>query len=369
MNKKIISLLTTVAIIIIGFLISSVLSNQKESLHRNEVSGSTDDIKTVLIENKIHQTQIETSGRLLALNKIEIYAEVTGVLENESIKFKEGNHFKKGEILIHIDDEVYRNNVLAQKSSLLNQFTTLLPDLKLDYPESYKKWENYLSEFDLEKDLLPLPKIENAQEKYYIASRNIFNLYYSVKSMDATLKKYYIRAPYDGVVTSSNLNPGTLVRSGQLLGEFVNTTIYELDVAVGIKEVNFLKPGMEVYLSSQDIKGEFIGHIARINNSIDQTSQAVKVFIQVSDPKLKDGLYLTAKINTNSESNVAEIPRNALTKSNYVYVLNSDESLNLHEIEIVENKNKTIFVTGLKDGLRILGNAEDNQSFHHTAIN
>jgi len=369
MKSKKMSILITSGIVVAGLLISNLLSNQKESLERKPESKNTDKVKTVVIENKNYKSHFETSGRLQALNKIEIYAEVSGVLKHESINFKEGNSFKKGQILVHIDDEVYRNNVLAQKSILLNQLTLLLPDLKIDFPEDYKKWENYLSEFDLEKNLKPLPKIGSDQEKYYIASRNIFNLYYSVKSLEATLNKYCIRAPYDGIVTESNLNPGTLVRNGQKLGEFTNSSLFELKVAVGINEVNYLKPGIEVTLNSQDISGEFTGKIIRINNSIDQASETVKVFIQISDSRLKDGMYLNAKLNTESTINAAEIPRSALTSQSQVYVLVNKESLNMHDVEIIENKNDKIYITGLENGLQILSTADDSKSFNHNNIN
>ena len=44
--------------------------------------------------------------------------------------------------------------------------------------------------------------------------------------MEATLDKYTIKAPFNVVVTQSNINPGTLVRNGQKLGEFINTYLY-----------------------------------------------------------------------------------------------------------------------------------------------
>ena len=367
-NPKI-SLLFGAGIIIAGFLISSVLSNQKTSLERTDNTVDNKEIKTVRIENKDLNISISSSGRLTAFNKIEIFAEVTGVLDENSIRFKEGNNFKKNDILVQIDDRVYRNNLLAQKSSLLNQLTLLLPDLRIDFPDETQKWEKYLADFDLNLNMKPLPKAGSNQEKYYIASRNIYNLFYSVKSMEATLDKYNIRAPYDGIVTESEINPGTLVRSGQKLGEFTNTSVYELAVAIGIKEVKYLRPGMQVKLTSQDINNEFSGRIARVNNSIDQASQTVKVFIQASDARLRDGLYLMAEIETTSQINVAEIPRSALTKTNYVYMVNENEALDMQKVEIIKNENSRIFVSGLDDGITILSNADDSISFNHTAAN
>ncbi|KAA3659092.1 MAG: HlyD family efflux transporter periplasmic adaptor subunit [Calditrichaeota bacterium] len=361
-NRKT-SLMITAGILIIGFLISSVLSNQKESLQRNTIPENKKEIRTIKIENEDMNAHISTSGRLTAYNKIEIYAEVSGVLEKNSIRFKEGNTFKKGERLVQIDDQVYRNNLLAQKSSLLNLLTLLLPDLKIDFPGELEKWENYLADFDLNKNLRPLPEASSDQEKYYIASRNIFNLYYTAKSMEATLEKYTIRAPYAGVVTESNLNPGTLVRAGQKLGEYTNTSIYELQVAVGVIDVNYLQTGMHVNLISEDIPGNYSGKIVRINKTIDQATQTINVFIHTSNDRLKEGLYMTANFDVLGEKNVVEIPRSGLTKDREVYVVVDSNAIAIKKVDIIKNTNDNVVVKGLKDGDFILGSIEDKNAF------
>jgi len=352
-NKKI-TYAAAAAIVVLGFLINNLLSSQKETLQRRQPQTQNKKIKTIIIENKDRNKKIQTSGRLTALNKIEVYAEVSGLLEQSSMKFKEGTAFAKNQALVHIDDEVYRNNLLAQKSSLLNQLTLLLPDLKIDFPDGWQKWEAYLSDFDLDKNMKPLPKPQTDQEKYYIASRNIYNLFYSVKSMEATLDKYTIRAPYSGVVTESNINPGTLVRAGQKLGEFTNTSVFELEAAVGISDIDYIKSGSEVLLTSNDTKGEFTGKIVRINKSIDQSTQTFKAFIQTTDQRLKDGMFLTAGINVNGLQDIAVIPRSVLVGRDQVYII-ADSKLKLKSVEIIENENDSVLVRGLAGGTKILG--------------
>ena len=241
------------------FLINGVLSNQKKPMKRRPVNQTNKQVKIVTVKNEAIRTEFDISGHIRALDKVEMYAEVSGILLNTPKRFKEGNRFSTGEALIKIDDSVYRNNVLAKKSSLLNQLTLLLPDLSIDFPASAPKWEHYLQQYDLEKTLSPIPVPGSDQEKYYIASRNIYDQYYTIKSMEATLAKYAITAPYAGVVTESNINPGTLVRAGQKLGEFTNTAIYELEAFASVHQVQHLKPGDPVTLFSDDMPYSFQG--------------------------------------------------------------------------------------------------------------
>ena len=269
-------------------------------------------------------------------------------------RFKEGARFFRDETLIQIDEAVFKNNVLAQKSSLMNQLTLLLPDLSIDFPESAAQWKTYLKEFDLEKPLLPLPTPDSDKERYYIASRNIFNQFYTIKSMEETLAKYTMQAPYDGVVTQANINPGTLVRAGQKLGEFTNTDIYELVASASIQEVQHIKPGDNVTLTSNEIDGKFKGQIQRINSVIDRESQSVKVYITTRDSRLRDGMYCTAHVKSNPINDVTRVPRNLIVGNGHIYVV-QDSVLALRKVEVVAFENDKLIIRGLEDGTQILG--------------
>ena len=66
----------------------------------------------------------------------------------------------------------------------------------------------------------------------------------------------------------ANINPGTLVRQGQKLGEFTSTESFEMEASVGAREVGRLREGQTVILKSEIISGEFEGRIQRINKSV-----------------------------------------------------------------------------------------------------
>jgi membrane fusion protein, multidrug efflux system len=360
LNKKV-TMIVTVLIIVVGFALHSFLKNQKEPMRRMPANRNQKPINLITVENKNINTQFDVTGNLNALDKIELYAEVSGILHETPKRFKEGNRFSKGEILCLIDDKVYRNNVLAQKSSLLNQLTLLLPDLSIDFPESASRWEAFLHEFDLQQRLKPLPESATDQERYYIASRNIFYLYYSIKSMEEILAKYTITAPYDGVLTMSNINPGTLVRMGQKLGEYMSTDVYELEATIGVKKIQHINKGDRVELTSEDIPGKFEGKIQRINNIIDRGSQSVKIYITTTDKQLKDGMFLTAHISSAEIKNAIRIPRSLLHGDDKIFTV-KDSILHLKPINIAAVENGFVIVKGLEEGSKILASPIANAS-------
>jgi multidrug efflux pump subunit AcrA (membrane-fusion protein) len=276
------------------------------------------------------------------------------VLQKTERRFKEGNTYQKNDLLIQIDDRVYKNNVLAQRSALLNQLTLLLPDLGIDFPESAERWEAYLQSFDIQKPLTPLPETASDQERYYIASHNIYNQYYAIKSMEETLAKYTMEAPFGGVVTEANINPGTLVRVGQKLGEFTSTELYEMEANVGIRDVDRLRAGQRVALTSEVVTGTFDGRVQRINSVIDRNSMTVKVYIHTRDPRLRDGMYLTARAQAEPIRDAFVIAKDLMVDDHSLYSV-EDSVLVLSQVSVVAEYGDQIVVRGLADGSKILG--------------
>lgn len=352
MNKKK-TIFIAGGIFIAGLIISNLLSSQKQPMRRRPSPSGAKPVHLETVENQSLNTTIQLAGHLVALDKVDIYAEVSGVLLSTEKRFKEGNYFRKGQILVRIDDSVYRNNVLSQKSSLLNQLTLLLPDLSIDFPESAKRWEKYLSTLQMDKDLSPLPQSASEQERYYIASRNIYSQYYSIKSMEATLAKYTLEAPYDGVVTESNINPGTLVRMGQKLGAFTSTEIYEMEGFAGLNDAANLTIGQKVTLTCDDIPGQFDGKVQRINGVIDMASQTVKVYITTRDSRLKEGLYLNGQIQSNTIEDAYRVSRASLFGQNQVWVA-EDSTMVLKPVSVVALEEKHAIVRGMENGTQVI---------------
>ncbi len=117
-------------------------------------------VKTVFTEtvtNKSVPIVITTNGNLEAKNKIELYSEVQGVLVATSKEFKPGTTYNKGETLVKINSSEFYANLQAQKSNLFNALTSIMPDIRLDYPNEYDKWQNYLQNFDISKPIQKLP--------------------------------------------------------------------------------------------------------------------------------------------------------------------------------------------------------------------
>lgn len=340
-----------VIIVVTGIVIGRLLGSGKTQQERT-VPKRDSQVPVTEITNGQVQRNITMNGKVQAVKKIEIYAEVTGVFVDGDKPFREGRRFSKGEVLLRIEDSVYRNTVLAEKSSLLNELTLLMPDLLIDFPEYAGPWKQYLEDFSIDKPLRPLPSAPNDRLRNYVAARNIYNKFFAVRSMEETLAKYRIIAPFDGVVTVSEANPGILVRNGQKLGEFAATTAFELELSAPVRDAAFIRQGGRVLLSSDDFDGLIEATVARVNETIDPDTQTVGVYVLLNDPRLKDGMYLSASLEVPVNA-AAVIARELLDRENRMFVLR-DSILTLLPVEVVSVDGKTAIVRGIQDGMMIL---------------
>ena len=262
MVRKIIGIVLGVALLIGAFYIAKSLVGANKRVRR-EVPQAIKTVYTSPVINSEVPILVNASGNLVAARKIELYSEVQGILLESKKPFKAGQSFKKGDVLMKMDSREYYAGLLAQRSALYNLIATMMPDLKFDYPEAYGKWEDYLRSFDLNKNIAPLPEASDEKEKFFITGKQIVTSYYNIKNQEERLSKYTISAPFDGVLTESLANAGTLIRSGQKLGEFVSLKNFELEVAVNAEYIGIMQVGKQVKLTDLNGQNEWIGTVKR----------------------------------------------------------------------------------------------------------
>jgi multidrug efflux pump subunit AcrA (membrane-fusion protein) len=313
-------------------------------------------VKTVFVDtvrNGPVPISVPANGNLVAKDRVELFAEVQGVFRRSAHPFKPGQRYRRGQVLLQIDAEEYQASVQSSKSNLYNLITAAMPDLRLDYPDVYSKWQSYLQDFDIAKSTPPLPEMTSEKERYFINGRNIVTTYYNVKNLERRLSKYVLTAPYTGVLTQSLVTEGSLVRPGQKLGEFINPEIYELEVAVNKSYSDLLRVGEKVQLENLEGTQDYTGTVSRINAAVNQGSQTVSVFIDVSSENVKEGMYLEASIEARKEDNAIEVPRKLLNDQKELFVL-KDSVLDVLTVDPVYFTEKTAIIKGVEDGTVIL---------------
>ena len=313
-------------------------------------------VKTVFVDT-VKNTDvpiiIPANGNLVAKRRVEIYAEVQGIFKPGTKLFKPGQNFKKGSAFIKIDNTEYRASVQSAKSNLYNSIASIMADLRLDFPEVFPKWQAYLKSFDLSKSTPTLPKMTSEKENYFISGRGIVSSYYNVKNLEQRLSKYTIAAPFDGILVEALVTEGTLIRNGQKLGEFIDPTAFEMEVAIGKTYANLLQVGKKVQLNNLEGTETYTGTVSRVNGNIDATTQTVTAFIEVKNKSLKEGVYLEANLNAKEESNAIEVSRSLLLDNEQVFIVR-DSILDIIDVKPVYFSDTKVVLKNIPDGTVML---------------
>jgi len=242
--------------------------------------------------------------------------------------------------------------------------------LKFDYPDAYASIKGFLDNLKLNRPLPPLPDPSSDREKYFLAGRNIYQAYYDIAGLETRLSKFSIVAPFNGVVTLSTVKPGTLVRAGQKLGEFIDASVFELAADIDVNDCSLIKIGDRVELASTtvepasdaeesvtDSSGEtLIGHVVRVGSAIDSNTQSLKIYVEVKNPggqplsqRLKEGMYLKGYVLGNQFLGAAEISRKLLPEKNKVLVIR-DNRVHLVAVDVLRYNRNSVIVKGLTNG-------------------
>ena len=319
---------------------------------RKRAENKTKDVYIKKVVNGKYQVQIPSEGILQAYKRIRITSRVQGLMRAINPLFKPGQEYQSGQIIVKIEPAEFLANVISQRATLFNLITSILPDLNLDFPESYKIWNEYLKNFDLQKGVPQLPKMDD-KVKLFVSGRGVISSYYSLLNLEKILSFYTIRAPFSGVLVNANVTEGSLIRPGQELGEFISPGDYELMVALPKSYLSNIEKGAKVKVKSIDTGQDFFGIVSRINSKVNTQTQSVEVFIRIKDKQLKEGMYMQAYIDAITFDNVFAIDRGLINGSQELFIV-KDNKLTLQKVNPIHYTETLAIVEGLLDGQQII---------------
>lgn len=364
MSRKAIAFIVVPILLIGGVLFSNFLADQKELPPQRPKPVAKNFVKVRPVSYSKMPVEIEAFGRLNSLQQINLIPEVGGKLLRGQVSLKEGAVFRKGQVLIKIDDVEETLTLQSRKSNFLSLLASILPDLKIDFPESFEQWQNYFNAIDLDKPLPAIPSEAVTKVKTYLASKGILTDYYSVKSLEETLKRHTIYAPYTGTVQSLNLEVGSVVSPGTVIATIIRTDQLELKVPIQKQDIAYVSIGETVKVIQEETAKSWFGKIVRRAPFIDPNNQSLNVYIAVDNTygDLYDGLYLKAAISGKYVEEGMLIERSVIRNKNEVFIIASDSLLQTKKINIAKVTENDAIIYGLDPGDLIVVDAPSNAS-------
>ena len=309
-------------------------------------------IKSVLatkVVNKEITNKIYSTGRVLSVNSITISSEVQGKILNNSF-LKKGTKIKKGNNILNVQNTDLQLLLNAKKSRLMSLISSNLADIELDFNGEYEKWKTFFNKITLNNNLPDFPKLYSTKEKNFIISRSILSEYLSIKSDEEKLKKYTIKAPFDGIITRSYTDIGAFINPGSPIIDFIRDGEMEIELSVSTSEIDLINLNDSVVLSNSN--NVFSGKIVRKSEFVNNNTQNISVFASVKNAEnsLYSGMYLDAKIINKSNEKLVKIPRRAVFNENKVFTIDRENKLEIKTLNIISYQDDFVVVDNLKNG-------------------
>ncbi len=335
-------------VIVIGAILMFTLLGMKSEVTRRTPKPRPKVVSTLIAAPRTIGTHITAMGKVASAQPVDIYSEVTGVLQSGDIPFLPAQSFKKGDLLLKVDDRQIKLDIKSAKSDLISALAVVTAEIKTDFPDEYSVWRDYLDNIKFGQPLAQLPDINNQRIRMILSRLNVYRHYFKVNDLEIMLEKHYIYAPFDGSIVIADMRVGSTTRNGTHLGQIINLEDLEVELPVPTTEIPWFNIGADVKLTSKEMKAVWNGKVARIGRNIDPRTQTIPVYVTVnpnSDIPLYDGIFLEAEIYGSSLENALIIPRHAVYDDDIIYCID-DGKLQPHTINILRAEKDSVLITG-----------------------
>lgn len=369
MLRKFFTLFGTLGIIAGGIGLIMVMGSLRPKIEPKEVALAPPAVFFATVDPKPATLTVYAQGEVRPRTDINLTAEVSGRIERTSEHFVAGGAFKKGELLVKIEDPKYRVAVAAAKSRMA-QAEELLRREEAEADLAQKDYEALGRGAEASDLTLRKPQLAQARAAFEAAKAD-----YDSARLD--LKRTELSAPFDGRVRERLAGEGQFIAPGAAIGRIFSTDVAEIRLPLTDNDLAKLgislafvetpeNPGPKVTLSST-IGGEhheWVARIARTDGAIDPSTRQISAIAVVEDPygkgadggmPLAMGLFVDAVIEGRAIERAIVLPRTALFGRNTVYVIGAEDRISAREVIIIAADKDTITLGGgLESGERVI---------------
>lgn len=298
------------------------------------------------------------SGRLEAVEQVEIHPQVSGILT--AVHFKDGSLVKKGDLLFTIDPRPFAAEVARAEAQLAAM------DARVAYTASdLARGERLLAE-----NAIARRDFDEKQNAAREAKANLQAAQAALRIARLNLDYTRITAPIAGRVSRAEITVGNLVApgNGPALTSLVSAdhiyAAFDVDEQSYLKVVNGSQgKSLPIHLGLADDDGYSLeGKLSSVDNHLDSTSGTIRLRALVDNPdgKLLPGLYARIRLGAASQHEALLIDEKAVGTDQarrFVLVVGEDNRTAYREVRLGSLQDGLRVVeSGLKAGERIVVN-------------
>jgi len=303
-----------------------------------------------------YQAIVSGYGEVKAAHQLTYSSEVSGRVLSIANEFAVGMFVPKGTVLATIDDTTYQKALTQAKADVAQAKLDLLEEQRQG-DQAKLEWKRSGLEGKPESPLvLRAPQLANVQA-------TLLNAEQALKAAQHDVDNTVIRAPFDALVVSRDVEPGSYIQEGTQLATLYSVNRVEIEVPLSKPQWNTL-PKIDnavlenkqwtVSLTSSDQDETWQGYVIRAEQHLTEENRQRSIVIAVDEPlELDKPLYPGAFVQVNipgaSLDNLWELPSSAVSQQGNIWAVDNYGLLSKMPAQIRFAKDGKVYADAAQD--------------------
>ena len=354
--------LTVAAVILLILILGGIFTvlaraRSSKALARETEENAVLTVATVRPVSEKPETDLILPGTLQPFKESPIFARTNGYLVRW---YKDiGSQIKEGDLLAKIDTPEV-DQELNQARAAREQIVAQMQLAKI----SADRWQNLRK-----SDSVSQQEADQLSSGYQQSQANLAAADANVRRLEQLESFKNVYAPFSGVLTRRNVDPGALINAGSGGREMFDVAQVDplrVNVSVPQAYATNLRIGTTAWVTLQEFPGQkFLGKVARTADSIDLATRTLLTEVDVpnKDAKLLPGSYGQVHFAENNTVERVTVPVNAMlfrAEGPRVAVVGKDGKVQLRPIAIGRDFGATLEILDgvTKDDMVIINPAD-----------
>ncbi len=355
MASRTTKILAPLGIIALGVIIFILLISSKKPPEKTETKTSAFLVQVEAAQARDLNFVVSSQGTVQPKISTRLSAQVNGRVIWVAPAFIEGGMFEQGDVLIQLEKDDYLTEVKLAEAELARAEAALEEEVARG-KVAQQEWRSVKGNVAPE---LGLRKPQLAKER-----ANVSGAKAQLERAQRNLERTDVKAPFDGMVKSQNVDLGQFVTSGFELGMVYATDIAEVRMPLSDNDLAFLslkgvdesRPKVTLFANVAGQQTRWEGLLARDEGVVDSQRRVVYAVAEVADPylrksdgagtSLKFGRFVQAQIVGARGENIIVLPRNVLRLDGTIMTVNDKRELKINKVSVQRSDEDFVYING-----------------------